>query len=148
MFEWIRSYKPAAPARVHLLLAAMLWSIVGGAMLAFGIKWLADWGSGYVWLVAVGAAALGLLKARVVLREAADRIVTRIRERGDGRCLGGFLSPKTWLFVLLMIAGGRVLRSGLLPAAAAGFIYAAVGAALLWASRRLWRAWRRFGDAG
>jgi hypothetical protein len=148
MFEWMRAYKPAAPARVHLLLAAVLWSVVGGVMLAFGVKWLAAWRSGYVWAVLAAALIVGLVKARFVLRPSADRIVTRIRERGDGRCLGGFLSPKTWLFVLLMIAAGRVLRSGLLPSAAAGFIYAAVGAALLWASRRLWRAWRHFGGAG
>lgn len=147
MRDWLTSHKPAVSARVHLLLAAALWTVVGGLLLAFGAKWLLAWRSTYVWLVAPVAVTVGLLKGRVVLERSAVRIIERIRERGDDRCVGGFLSPKTWLLVLLMMVSGRVLRAALLPTPMVGFLYAAIGVALLWASRRLWGACQRPGAA-
>ena len=112
-----------------------------------GVRWLLAWRSTYVWLVAPVAVTVGLLKGRVVLERSAVRIIERIRERGDDRCVGGFLSPKTWLLVLLMMVSGRVLRAALLPTPMVGFLYAAIGVALLWASRRLWGACQRPGAA-
>ena len=34
-------------------------------------------------------------------------MIERIRSRGNDRCLGGFLSLRSWGFVILMIAAGR-----------------------------------------
>ena len=85
----------------------------------------------------------GLLKARFVLRRAAGRTVERIQARGDGYCLGGFLSWQSWLLVVLMVAVGRSLRGGVLPRTITGFLYAAVGTALLVAAHQIWHAWYR-----
>ena len=43
------------------------------------------------WLIGL-ALVLGAVKARFILDRVARKIVDRIQERGDGRCLGGFLS--------------------------------------------------------
>ena len=75
-----------------------------------------------------------------MLRRSAQRIIARIKSRGDGRCIGGFLSWRTWLLVALMVIGGRVLRRGLLPEAVVGLIYVLVGTALLLAAAQLWNA--------
>ncbi|MHC4473940.1 MAG: hypothetical protein ACYTDY_10350 [Planctomycetota bacterium] len=118
---------------------------MGGTLAVFGGIWLATGDTaGSPWLL-VPAAILGLVKARFLLRPAADRVIERIRQRGDGRCAGGFLSPRTWLFVLLMAAAGRLLRSTPVPRAVIGFVYLAVGVALPIASVRIWGAWRRRG---
>ena len=64
----------------------------GAALVGFGARWL--WEStpaAAAWLTA-GAVAVGALKSRLVLDRVAGSIVTHIRARGDGRCLGGFLS--------------------------------------------------------
>ena len=89
------------------------------------------------------AIVAGALKAHFVLKRTAGRMIERIRVRGDGRCLGGFVSLPTWGFVILMMGLGYLLRHGLLPHTVVGVIYVAVGAALLLASRRIWSAWQR-----
>jgi hypothetical protein len=144
MHDWMRSLKPAAPARVHVLLAALMWTVVGGTLFLFGVRWtlMGSWHHVHV-LIAV-AIAVGLLKSRFLLDRAARRAVERIRQRGDGRCLGGFLSLRSWGFVVIMMICGRILRGGLLPRPLVGLLYAAVGTALLLSARSFWWAWKRY----
>jgi len=143
MRDLLNTYKPGGSARVHLFLAALMWTVVGLGLLFFGGRWVMAGRSPYaLWLLATAMAA-GLLKAWFVLDRVAGWMIERIRIRGDGRCIGGFLSVRSWMFVALMMAGGRLLRGGLLPAVVVGFVYVAVGAGLLVASRRLWGVWYR-----
>ncbi len=136
-----QSLKPAAAARTHLLLAALLWTTVGGVLLVLGARWALAVRLWWMAPVLAMAVAVGALKAEYVLAHAARRAIERIRARGDGRCIGGFLSIRTWLFVLLMMALGYALRHGLAPKPAVGVLYVAVGTALLLAARRFWLAW-------
>lgn len=138
----LERWKPRASGRTHLLLAAALWTCVGSALLFFGSRWtllaLGPWGGAVLAL----ATLAGLAKGRLVLDRAAARIADRIAARGDGRCLGGFLSLRSWLLVALMSGAGRLLRGGLLPHGVVGPLYAAVGAGLLYSSRVAWLRWR------
>jgi hypothetical protein len=141
MADRLNAYKPAASARVHLLLAALMWTVVGALLLFFGVRWvLASRTAHAAWLLAAAGVA-GVLKGELVLRRAARRMIERIRARGDGRCVGGFLSWRTWAFVAVMAGAGRMLRGGAVPRIIVGLIYAAVGTALLLSVRRLWHAW-------
>jgi hypothetical protein len=148
--HWIEAHKPAADRWVHYLLAALMWSVVGSALLAVGSHWagrtFAALGTAHaallpLVLIGIGVAA-GAAKARWVLGPAAERIIQRIDERGDRRCAGGFLSWRSWGFVLVMIVAGRLLRGSHIPRAVLGVVYVAVGTALLLAARRPWEAWR------
>ncbi len=135
--------KPSAPASMHLLLAALLWSVVGSLLAFFGGRWIwLDWRWAGT-LAAVLAIGAGMAKSRWVLDRAATRMIARIVERGDGRCIGGFLSWKTWLLVGLMSGGGRLLRGLVGANGFVGMLYLAVGVALLRSSRLLWREWRQ-----
>ncbi len=125
---------------MHLLLAALMWSAVGGGLLLFGAVTLLRSGGRAAALLLGGAMLLGAAKARWVLDRSARRIAGRIVARGDGKCLGGFLSPGSWALVAVMVIGGRLLRSGPLPPAVVGVLYAAVGTALLGSARIVWRA--------
>ena len=138
---WVDRLKPAAPAKTHLLLAAVMWSAVGSTLCVVGAVWAIKVRTpATLWLLAIAAAA-GWIKARFALEPAAVRIIGRIRARGDGRCLGGFLSPGTWVLVAVMAVGGRLLRGGVLSSHLVGLVYVVVGVALLVASRLMWRAW-------
>lgn len=138
----LERWKPRAAGRTQLLLAGTLWTIVGALLLGFGARWtLEAFGHRTGGLaVALGVVA-GLLKGRFVLDRAADRITNRIALRGDGRCAGGFLSWRSWLFVALMSGTGRLLRSGLLSHAVVGPLYTAIGIGLLFSSRIAWKRW-------
>jgi hypothetical protein len=129
---------PAASRSTHLLAAALMWSLVGLGLLIAGILWILRSGSPWAPPMIVLAGLLGWFKARFVLSRTAERTVRRIEERGDGRCLGGFLSWKSWLLVAGMMLLGRFLRHSSLPLLWRGLIYAAIGAALFLASRRIW----------
>ncbi len=140
----LHSCKPAATARTHVLVAALLWTVVGALLLTFGIKWAWHAAGPHTLLLLAAAIGAGAAKAHFVLRKAARRIVARIRERGDGCCLGGFVSWKTYLLIAVMATTGRLLRGGLLPKPIVGLVYAGIGAALLLAAWTLWTAWRCF----
>ncbi len=140
MRDFLEAWKPAAGARVHLLLAALMWTGVGLGLSLAGIGWCL--GAPKFWpfpLLGAGL-ALGLVKGRIALERTARRSSTRIARRGDGKCLGGFLSWKSWLFVLAMMAMGVALRRSHLPRAFLGVLYTAVGVGLLWGSRVFWVA--------
>ena len=144
--SWVERYKPAAAVRAHLLLAGLMWAVVGLTLIGFGGRWLWQLPTPAApWLAAL-ALVIGAFKARFVLDRAARRIVDRIRERGDGRCLGGFLSLRSWALVAAMAAGGRLLRGSHLGRGLLGVLYIAVGTALLLSSRVAWRAWRAAHD--
>ena len=141
MTYWAESHKPAAAVPTHLILAWLMWAVVGTALAAVGARW--TWEStpaAAAWLTA-GAVAVGAAKSRLVLERAAGRIVTRIRACGNGRCLGGFLSLGTWGLVILMMVIGRLLR-GTFAHVVVGPLYLTIGTALLVSSRITWRAWR------
>ena len=140
---WVQTFKPSAPARWHLFMAAAMWSIVGTALLLAGEWWLCQLRYPTVCLLSGIGLVVGILKAHFALEKAALRTIKRIETRGDGRCLGGFLSIRSWGFVILMMCLGRALRASTTPRTILGFLYVAVGLALLIASRRLWSAWRR-----
>lgn len=140
---WQQRFKPAGRARTQVLLAALLWSGVGCGLLIAGLNWMGH--SGNPWLPGLLALAigLGLAKGQLALARTARKAAVRIARRGDGTCLGGFLSWRSWLFVLAMMGAGAVLRRSALPRSVLGVAYAAVGLALLWGSRVFWKAWRR-----
>ena len=119
-----------------------MWTVVGSMLGFFGVRWALAWESPWTYVLLAVAALIGVAKAIFVFRKAARRVIARIRERGDGHCLGGFISWSTWALVLGMIVLGRVLRAGLLAKSTVGFIYAGVGIALLTGSVFLWRALR------
>jgi hypothetical protein len=144
----LERWKPRAAGRTQLLLAAALWSTVGAALLAAGARWTTQaLGPRAGALLLALAVAAGLLKGRFVLDRAALRIADRIAARGDGRCLGGFLSLRSWLLVALMSGAGRLLRGGALPHAVVGPLYVAIGTGLLFSSRIAWLRWRAAGTS-
>jgi hypothetical protein len=137
----IERIKPRASRGVQLLLAAATWTFVGTGLLIAGLRWSLRSEPDLAAMLVVLAVLAGLLKVAFALRPAARRVADRIERRGDGRCVGGFFSWRTWLFVALMILSVQGLRRVGMPLPVLGVIYVAVGVALLIASWWLWRAW-------
>lgn len=130
--------KPAAPAWTHYLLAALLWTGVGSFLLYRGLTAALTLHATVLALVSVGAGLIGVAKGLMVMRPAAVRGAARIAVRGDGKCVMGFISWKTWLVVLGMAAFGKYLRSLALPGWLLGLILGGVGTALLIGAATYW----------
>ncbi len=140
---WRESLKPRTSSRFQLLLAGLMWSIVGAGLFSFGFRWtmVDNPASLFLPLVAAGILA-GAAKSKFLLDRTAHKIVVRIAERGEGRCAGGFLSLRSWALVLTMIVAGRLLRGSSIPSLAVGTLYVAIGTGLILSSRHAWQAWR------
>lgn len=136
--KWIERWKPAAGVRTQLLAAAMLWTLVGAGLISAGAIWCFE--SRRSLFLFLGGLVIGVLKGLWIIRKMARRNVQRIIARGEGKCLGGFLSPNTWILVLAMMSGGIFLRHSSISHAVLGVIYTAVGTALLTGCLQLWEA--------
>jgi hypothetical protein len=135
--------KPASSRTTRLLLAGLAWSATGIGLLAAGVHWLLATPSPSAGAALAAAAVVGWAKARFVLRKRAEENAARILASEDGRCAGGAFSWQAWLFVVVMMAAGIALRHSAVSRFWLGFVYAAVGTALLLASGVSWRHWAR-----
>ncbi|PXF59258.1 MAG: hypothetical protein C4B58_03830 [Deltaproteobacteria bacterium] len=91
------------------------------------------------WLIV--AALIGVLKGRLIFDKTAERVISRILSREEDRCLGGFLSLKSWGMILFMVFLGMSLRVSHLPGVLVWGVYVAVGTGLFFSSRLFWKEW-------
>lgn len=130
--------KPGVSQKTHLLLAALLWTIIGLFLVQRGIGYLID--DKLLLLTAAGILA-GSLKSRYILDKSAERGVERIKRFADNTCVGAVYSWKTWLLVAGMMLLGILVRSSSLPETIVGTVCIAIGWALIRSSRLGWTAW-------
>jgi hypothetical protein len=144
-----RRLTPRAGIRPQLIAAAVLWGVgtsillIRGVIYMFAQEELDRFGYG-VALIGLVAVTIGLVKARLILIRYAQKAVRRIRTRGHA-CFFGFFAPTSWLFILVMMGGGMLLRRTPLVEfwwgrTFLGILYVAVGTALLIADIVFWRA--------
>jgi len=131
-------YKPGVSIRSHLILAALIWTIVGSVLMIIGIYWAHA--AGHL-LYGLSGVLVGTAKSYFILDRVARKNIRRIRDFEDKVCFGSVYSWKTWLLVAAMIGLGRLLRTTVLSGQVAGLIYAAVGWGLLLSSRLMWKTW-------
>lgn len=136
----LQRYKPGVTVRTHLFVAALIWSVVGFFLLTNGFVLISLKGH---YLYGLAGLLLGTAKTFIILDRVARKNVRRILEFEDNVCIGSVYSWKTWLLVAAMIGLGRFLRTTVLPGEVVGLIYAAVGWALMLASRVMWLEWKR-----
>lgn len=130
--------KPGVPRLVHLFVAPLVWTLVGGLLMVRGWAWLGT-GQGRWWLLV--AIALGSLKSLLILDRVARKSIQRLIHFQDGTCLGAIYSWQSWLLVVLMMATGFLLRRFGHPGQGMGILYCAVGWSLCFSSRLGWQQW-------
>lgn len=145
---WWDRFVPRAGVRAQLLAASLLWLVGLSFLLVRGVLFLASPGPFRFNLALIPLAALGIgigvLKGRMVLLGYARAAVARIGGRGRA-CFFGFLAPRSWAFIAVMMGGGILLRHSFLAGSSWGrdllsVLYIAVGTALLMGDLVFWRA--------
>lgn len=146
---WWDRFTPRAGVHVQMFSAALVWLVGVGFLLVRGVLFIEAPSSTSrfsYWIVPIALVAIviGVTKARYILIRYAKKAVARIRTRGHA-CYFGFFAPTSWLFVLVMMGGGMLLRHSALVNYAWGrallsTLYIAVGTALAIADRIFWIA--------
>jgi hypothetical protein len=131
----------ATSPRTRLLFAALLWTIVGTALLTVGIWWTMEARRLVTLLLLPPALILGLAKARWILARVAGQNVLRVLQQSSNQWIGGFMPVRLWLAIAFMVIAGNLLRRYVLPLDIVGLIYIAVGGALLISARIIWTGW-------
>ena len=136
---WWDKLTPRAGVRVQMFSAALLWLVGVSFLLVRGVLFVERPESGShfsYWIapIALAAIAIGAVKARFILIRYATKAVARIQKRGRA-CYFGFFAPTSWLFVIVMMGGGVMLRHSALVYYAWGraglaTLYIAVGTGL------------------
>jgi hypothetical protein len=125
--------------KTQIVLAASIWTAVGIGLPSLGFFWMQQaFGVPTALLITVPLVLVGALKAFFILDPLARKTVSRIRDRGPASSVIGFLSGRTWAVVAAMMLTGQILRASPIPRADIGFVYVAVGSALVLASRKMW----------
>ena len=100
--------------RAQLVAAAVVWLVGTAILLSRGVLYVVApeeyerFGYGIV-LIALVAIAIGIVKARFILIGYAAKAVTRIRTRGHA-CFFGLFAWSSWVFIIVMMGGGMLLR--------------------------------------
>ncbi|CAG37483.1 hypothetical protein [Desulfotalea psychrophila] len=137
--SFLLRFKPGVKRKVHLAVAAMLWTFMGVFLFYRGMSYIEKGHSSY--LIIILAIISGSLKSYLILDRAARRSIQRILLLNDGTCLGAVYSWKTWGLVFCMAFMGILLRMSLLPSSYLAFFCCTIGWSLFFSSRYGWRAW-------
>jgi hypothetical protein len=146
---WWDKITPRAGIRVQMYSAAALWLAGVSFLLVRGVLFIERPGPDFrfsYWIapIAIVAIVIGVIKARFILVRYARKAVARVQRRGHA-CYFGFFAPTSWLFVVVMMGGGMMLRHSALVDYWWGRVflatlYIAVGTALAIADRIFWTA--------
>ena len=119
-----------ADKRIHVLVAGIMWCTVGAMLMAYAVTWLSRYTGrgGYLFYCAGFLAAMpihhfGFLKL-------ADKNLKRLLEYSERRSLLTFITPKSYLIIIVMVGLGITLRHSPIPKQYLSVVYNGIGLGL------------------
>ena len=129
---------PAAHRKVLILLAGLVWSLVGLGLMTVAAYWLASESRGIA--IALGVSIIaGLLIYRLGFSKLALKNIVRIMQQAPGKdkvCLFAFQDTRSYFIVIIMMVMGYTLRHLPLPRIYLVPVYLSIGLGLFLASLR------------
>ena len=130
--------EPAAKRTTLVLVAGILWSIIGLFLIGRGIKVQLPLVSiSYIFIAL--ALIIGILKSKFVFAKIINKNVARIKSLSPHKekiCVFAFQAYQSYLLVILMMSIGILMRHLPIPKLYYGSILVAIGTALLLSSLR------------
>lgn len=124
----------------HFFHAALFWTAVGLTLGFFGVKWVwmgfdLKWAA--FWLAV--CTTVGLLKGEIAVAKAAKKSIARIQTLPEPSPFHRVFTKGQWMLILGMMFLGFLIRQLPVDKSYRGLVLAAVGIALVWASRYFWK---------
>lgn len=130
---------PGVNKTTLIFTAGLMWSGVGVMLMLFAAKWLSHYeGKGVIYYYAAGFLAampvhhFGFLKL-------ADKNIARLLPLTGKRCFFSFVTWKSYLIILVMMALGITLRHSSIPKQYLSILYNGIGLGLFLSGIRYFR---------
>ena len=104
MEKRLDKYKPAVGIHILLLFAGGMWMTVGTILLTFSYSWLRRYPGKGAFVFAGAGIASALIISRFGFLKIVNKNVRRILPMEGKRCAFSFMSWKSYLLVLVMVA--------------------------------------------
>jgi hypothetical protein len=132
----IELLKPAVTKSALLLLAGFVWLCVGTMLLVLAHAWLSD-APGPIAIMFFGfGVVLALLVHHFGFLKIVDKNIERILPIVEKKCLFSFITWKSYMIILVMVALGTLLRQSAIPHQDLAILYTGIGLALILSSLR------------
>jgi uncharacterized membrane protein len=132
-------FKPAVTKSVLLFLAGFVWLCVGTMLLVFAYAWLSDAPGKTASMFFGYGIALALLVHHLGFLKIVDKNIERILPMVDKKCLFSFITWKSYIIIIVMVALGTFLRHSAIPRQYLAILYTGIGLALILSSLRYLR---------
>lgn len=126
----IQKLNPAVDKKYLILIAGLMWCGVGVMLMSYAESWLSGYtGKGLIFFYLAGFLAampihhFGFLKL-------AGKNISRLLELDHKQGLFNFITPKSYLIIIVMVALGITLRHSSLPKEFLSILYNGIGLGL------------------
>jgi hypothetical protein len=130
---------PAVPRRTLMLLAGLVWMGVGGMLLRLAVDWLGHGQAWHPYLLGGAGALAALVIHHFGFLRVANRNLERILRMTGKRCAFAFMSWRSYLLVVVMMAMGLALRHSPIPKPMLAVLYVGIGLGLVLSAFRYLR---------
>jgi hypothetical protein len=129
-------FKPAVTKRVLLFLAGFIWFCVGIMLLVVAYSWLSTAPRTITFTLLGSGVVVALLVHHFGFLKIVDKNIQRILPMVEKKCLFSFISWKSYLMIIIMVAMGACLRRSAIPRPYLAILYTGIGLALILSSLR------------
>jgi hypothetical protein len=126
----IRNLNPAVDKKYHILISGVMWCGVGIMLMSFAAGWLFTY-QGKEKILFASAGLLASLPVHLFgFIKIAEKNIARLMLYTSPRCVFSFMTFKSWLTVIVMMAMGIGLRHSQIPKHYLAILYIAIGGGL------------------
>jgi hypothetical protein len=137
--ELLQKLNPAIGKKYLILLAGLMWCGVGIMLVIFAVSWLEHYeGKGKLVFYSAGFIAAMPIHHFGFLR-LADKNLARLLSLTEKKCLFSFITIKSYMIIIIMIALGITLRHSAIPKQYLSILYNGIGLGLFLSGIRYFR---------
>jgi len=136
-------YKPAVTKTVLVFLAGIVWIGVGIMLLILAFTWLSNASLIHMYVYVIAGFVSALVIHHFGFLKIVDKNLERILPMDEKKCLFAFITWKSYLIIVIMVAMGITLRHSPIPKQYLAILYSGIGLALILSSIRYMRVFVR-----
>ena len=135
----VNSFKPCVQKNIHILVAGLMWLIVGLMLYTLSIYWLISYNGNYSYVFGITGLTLRIIFNKLFFYKIANKNIERISHFSEKTFLFSFISWKSYLIIFCMAFMGHIVRHSPLPKQHLAIVYICMGTALILSSFKYFR---------